>query len=166
MKLLDFGIAKVWISLPWETQTAQTTLTPFGHLVGTLQYMSPEQLRGQQVDHRSDLFSFGAVAYEMATGAAAFAAPDQASLIAAILDWQPADASAVNPSVPDSFSKTVTKCLAKDRTARWASARVVADELRPDRQVAAKTGPRRRRRSFATPDDQVARRAAARRFFC
>ena len=116
-KLLDFGLAKLkqgtapaaaLSGLP----TGDDPITAEGTILGTLQYMSPEQLRGQQVDHRSDLFSFGAVAYEMATGAAAFAAPDQASLIAAILDWQPADASAVNPSVPDSFSKTVTKCLA------------------------------------------------------
>jgi eukaryotic-like serine/threonine-protein kinase len=131
VKLLDFGIAKIpELAAVGDALSTESTLTAFGRFVGTLQYMSPEQLRGQPVDVRSDLFAFGAVVYEMATGVAAFAAPDQASAIAAILNRNPAGLLAVMPSVPERFSNAVAKCLSKDRAERWVSAQAVADELR------------------------------------
>ena len=99
-------------------------------IVGTLPYMAPEQLQGHKIDARTDLFAFGALVYEMASGRRAFSGDSQASLIAAILDRDPEPLSGSRPMVPPGLDRLVRKCLAKDPAARWQSASDVADELR------------------------------------
>ncbi|MDF1543566.1 MAG: protein kinase [bacterium] len=133
-KLLDFGLAKVQISdgrvdgLSAITQT--TPLTGTGTILGTIQYMSPEQLEGKEADSRSDIFAFGALLYEMATGKKAFEGQSQASMIAGIIEREPTSVSTVNSMIPPAFDRIVTKCLNKNPEARWQSARDLADELR------------------------------------
>jgi Tol biopolymer transport system component len=123
-KLLDFGLAKVataavdpdsssLTSMPTE-QLASQPLTERGTILGTFQYMSPEQLEGQEADARSDIFSLGAVLYEMTTGKKAFEGKSQASLIAAILEREPAGISTIEPMAPPALDHLVRACLAKD----------------------------------------------------
>jgi eukaryotic-like serine/threonine-protein kinase len=133
-RLLDFGLAKltaVETVPPAHTvaPTATSPLTGQGTILGTLQYMAPEQLEGRETDARSDLFSFGTILYEMVTGATAFGGASQASLIAAILEHEPAPMSARAPLTPPALERVVRKCLAKDPDARWQSARDLGDEL-------------------------------------
>jgi len=143
-KILDFGLAK--LSMDKETQgpamsiTRSTPLTSEGSIIGTMQYMSPEQLEGKEADPRSDIFSFGALLYEMATGKRAFEGTSQASLIAAVLEREPAPISAVNSLSPPAFDRLVKKCLSKDPDARWQSARDLADELRWIQQSGSQAG--------------------------
>jgi serine/threonine protein kinase len=134
-KLLDFGLAKlrgpepVWSghsSLPTEARA----LTEKGTLLGTLQYMAPEQLEGKDADARTDIFAFGAVLYEMATGQKAFAGKSQASLIAAILEHEPAPMSKLQPLTPPALDRVVKTCLAKDPEDRWHSAHDLKAELK------------------------------------
>jgi len=133
-KLLDFGLAKIQISdgkVEGMTSITRTTpLTGAGTILGTIQYMSPEQLEGKEADARSDIFAFGALLYEMATGKRAFEGQSQASMIAGILERNPVSMSAVNPMTPPAFERLVKKCLNKDPELRWQSARDLADELR------------------------------------
>jgi Tol biopolymer transport system component/predicted Ser/Thr protein kinase len=132
VKLLDFGLAKVIApSSPRELTSfpTQANLTQEGTILGTFQYMAPEQLEGGNTDARTDIFAFGAVLYEMATGKKAFAAHSQASLIAAILERDPPPVSAVQPIAPPGLDRVVRRCLAKDPERRWQSARDVALEL-------------------------------------
>jgi eukaryotic-like serine/threonine-protein kinase len=133
-RLLDFGLAKlaaVQTMPPARTAAATATspLTGQGTILGTLQYMAPEQLEGRETDARSDLFSFGALLYEMVTGAKAFDGGSQASLIAAILEHEPVPMSARAPLTPPALDRVVRKCLAKDPDARWQTARDLGDEL-------------------------------------
>jgi eukaryotic-like serine/threonine-protein kinase len=135
-KLLDFGLAKlkqekapVSISLS-KLSTAQDNLTAQGTILGTLQYMAPEQVEGKEVDARTDIFAFGAVVYEMATGRKAFEGQTQASLIAAILEREPPAMSSLQPMTPPALDRVVKKCLRKDPDERWQSARDVTDELK------------------------------------
>ena len=133
-KLLDFGLAKlkpghdapVGVSAP----TMSAGLTGEGAILGTLQYMAPEQLEGKDADARTDIFAFGAVVYEMATGKKAFAGENQASLIAAILEREPAPMNGLQPLSPPALDRVVTKSLAKDPNRRWQTASDLADELR------------------------------------
>jgi serine/threonine protein kinase len=109
VKLLDFGLAKFAqpaVGLPDET--ISTPLTADGQILGTLQYMSPEQLQGQEADVRSDIFSFGLVLYEMLTGRRAFQESSQASLIAAILKEEPPPLASLQPLTPPLLDRTVT----------------------------------------------------------
>jgi Tol biopolymer transport system component len=132
VKVLDFGLAK-FRAQPVSTGAQTTTAPPVtgvGTFVGTLAYISPEQLEGRETDARADLFSFGAVLYEMASGKRAFPGDSQASLIAAILDRDPEPLSGVHPIVPPGLDRLVRKCLAKNPDTRWQSASDVADELR------------------------------------
>ena len=130
VKLLDFGLAKIGPVAPGEDAATRTVaLTAERTIVGTLQYMSPEQLRGGEVDSRSDIFAFGAVLYEMLTGRAAFAASDAASTIAAILTAQPPSMQTVAPVTPPALERVVRMCLAKDPYDRWQSARDLKHEL-------------------------------------
>src|SRR5512144_2333653 len=92
--------------------------------------MAPEQLEGGEADPRTDIFSFGAVVYEMATGKRAFTGKSQASLIGAILHAEPEPISAVQPMTPPALDRVVKKCLAKDPDERWQSAHDISDELK------------------------------------
>ncbi|HXT19678.1 MAG TPA: protein kinase, partial [Thermoanaerobaculia bacterium] len=158
-KLLDFGIAR---QAPLSAQPVQLTtpagipthtpLTGTGMLVGTIHYMAPEQLEGQTVDARSDVFAFGAVLYEMATGMRAFEGSSQASLIASILERQPAPLTSLQPLTPPALERIVRICLQKDPDERWQSAHdvrlaleAVGEETAPVMAAAASVASRRRR---------------------
>ena len=134
VKLLDFGLAKA--VAPVDSQRSltalptQANLTQEGTILGTIQYMSPEQLEGKEADSRTDIFALGMVLYEMATGKKAFSGASQASLIAAILERQPPPISSAQPMAPPLLDRVVHGCLAKDPDERWQSASDVARELR------------------------------------
>jgi Tol biopolymer transport system component len=130
-RLLDFGLAKPAASgrgSPVEA-TASAPITAQGTLVGTYPYMAPEQLEGREADARSDIFALGAVLYEMATGARAFKGQTTASLIAAILERDPAPISSVQPIAPAALEDLVRGCLAKDPEERWQTAHDVRLQL-------------------------------------
>jgi Tol biopolymer transport system component len=138
VKLLDFGLAKVMAqpiqasgltSIPTVMGTGQN-LTQEGTILGTFQYMAPEQLEGRDADARTDVFAYGAVLYEMATGRKAFSAASQASLITAIMSAEPPSISSVTPAVPAALDRVVRTCLAKDPEDRWQSAADLKRELR------------------------------------
>ena len=135
VKLLDFGLAKEMQAASAGRDTALPTrvsenLTEKGTVLGTFQYMSPEQLEGKDADARSDIFALGAVLYEMATGKKAFAGATQASLISAILRDDPQPISQIAPMTPPALDRVVRTCLAKDPEERWQSAGDVAKELK------------------------------------
>jgi eukaryotic-like serine/threonine-protein kinase len=125
-KLLDFGLAKPVATPASAALTAMATasepLTAEGTIVGTFEYMAPEQLEGKEADARSDIFSFGAVLYEMATGKRAFQGKTTASVIAAVLASEPAPISTLQPMTPPAFERVVKTCLAKDPDERFQSA--------------------------------------------
>jgi serine/threonine protein kinase len=135
-KLLDFGLAKVQVgasalaSALTEVTAENRKLTTEGSIVGTFQYMAPEQLEGKDADTRTDIFALGAVIYEMATGKAAFAGKSRASLIAAILSSEPPPISTLQPMTPPALDRVIKRCLAKDPDDRWQSAGDLASELR------------------------------------
>jgi eukaryotic-like serine/threonine-protein kinase len=135
-KLLDFGLAKLKQEVaPANVQlsqlpTANDPLTAQGTIVGTLQYMAPEQLEGKEVDARTDIFAFGVVVYEMATGKRAFEGKSQASLIAAILEREPPAMSSLQPMTPPQLNRVVKKCLAKEPEGRWQAASDLTDALK------------------------------------
>ncbi len=134
VKVLDFGLAKLKVSGNVGSNSFTTVtdvpLTGEGVLLGTIPYMAPEQLDGRPIDHRADIFAFGGIVYEMATGGRAFAGSSQASLIAAILDREPEPMSAGPALAPAGLERLVLKCLAKDPDLRWQAASDIADELR------------------------------------
>ncbi len=133
-KLMDFGLAKPSVmsmgtgSASMETMTKP--LTAEGSIVGTFQYMSPEQVEGKDVDGRSDLFSLGTVLYEMVTGRRAFEGKSQLSVASAILEKEPEPLSAANPMTPPALDRVVRTCLAKDPEQRWQTARDLAHALK------------------------------------
>ncbi len=135
-KLLDFGLAKLkQEAAPVDAQmtelpTVSEPLTAHGAIVGTLQYMAPEQLEGKEVDARTDIFAFGAVVYEMATGKKAFEGKSQASLIAKILETDPLPMASLAPMTPPALDRVVKRCLAKDPDDRWQSVRDLEAELK------------------------------------
>ncbi len=132
-KLLDFGLAKLRPPAGpggVATATASAPLTREGSIVGTLQYMAPEQLDGRAVDARADIFAFGAVLYEMATGRRAFEGKSQASVMAAILEREPPAISTLQPLTPPQFGHLVARCLAKDPDERWQTMSDVMRELK------------------------------------
>src|SRR5260221_7194480 len=134
-KLLDFGLAKASGSVKSANDLTMALTTPpamtaQGAIVGTFQYMAPEQIEGRDADARSDLFAFGCVLYEMLTGRKAFEGKSHASLIGAIMHAEPQPLSTVSPTIPPPLDRIVTKCLAKDPDARWQSARDLVDELK------------------------------------
>ncbi len=143
-KLLDFGLAKIQISegvIEGYTGVTQTSpLTGKGAIIGTLYYMSPEQLEGQEADARSDIFAFGATLFEMITGQRAFEGQSQASLIAAVIERTPPPISEVKPMAPPGLVRLVKKCLEKDPDLRWQSALDLADELRWIAQSGSQAG--------------------------
>jgi Tol biopolymer transport system component len=140
-KLLDFGLAKATgpVGAAAGLSMLPTTppgLTAQGTILGTFQYMAPEQLEGKDADARTDIFALGAVLYEMLTGKKAFEGHSHASLIAAILDREPAPVSSVQRLAPPTLDRVVKKCLAKDPDDRWQTSRDLLDEL----QWTAETG--------------------------
>jgi serine/threonine protein kinase/Tol biopolymer transport system component len=133
-KLLDFGLAKPAGPLVGGmTLTAVATqaspVTADGTIVGTIQYMSPEQIEGKEVDGRSDIFSLGAVLYEMLTGQKAFQGKSQLSVASAILEKEPAPISSIKPMTPPTLDHSIRRCLVKDPEDRWQAARDLALEL-------------------------------------
>ena len=136
VKLVDFGLARMAASIPGNSsisilQTqAGMNLTQEGTILGTFQYMSPEQLEGKEADARSDIFAFGAVLYEMATGQKAFSGKSQASLIASILSAEPPAISTIQPMTPPALDRVVKTCLAKDPDDRWQTAHDVMLQLK------------------------------------
>ena len=133
-KLLDFGLARrasdVIVSSHDAPTIQRNELTVEGTIVGTLQYMSPEQLESSDVDARSDIFAFGAVLYEMVTGRRAFEATSRASLITKIMSEQPQPVRALQPIAPLALERVIERCLRKDRDDRWQCAADLAAELR------------------------------------
>jgi len=134
-KLLDFGLARVaepaGIAGGLSTFPTQAKpLTEAGSLLGTFQYMAPEQLEGKEADARTDIFAFGSILYEMLTGRRAFEGKSQASLIAAILEREPAPIATLQPMTPHALERLVRRCLAKDPDERWQSAGDLAAELK------------------------------------
>jgi Tol biopolymer transport system component len=132
-KLLDFGLAKPAAPLTSAAMltavTQDSPMTEQGTIVGTFQYMSPEQVEGKEVDGRSDIFSLGAVLYEMLTGQRAFPGKSQLSVASAILEKEPAPVSTVKPMTPPALDHTICRCLAKEAERRWQSAGDLAREL-------------------------------------
>jgi eukaryotic-like serine/threonine-protein kinase len=130
-KMLDFGLAKpsVATSLTTTLTKVDVPVTEEGTIVGTFQYMSPEQVEGKEVDGRSDIFSLGAVLYEAVTGRKAFEGKSRLSLASAILEKEPAPISTMRPMTPLGLDRAVKKCLAKDPDERWQSASDLKSEL-------------------------------------
>ena len=144
-KLMDFGLAKQSGTAPLaaaltEMTMEQSKLTGDEMLVGTFQYMAPEQLEGKEADARTDIFALGEVLYEMATGKAAFSGKSKASLIASILTIEPPPITQLQPLMPPALERVVKKCLAKDPDERWQSASDLASELKWICEAASQTG--------------------------
>jgi Tol biopolymer transport system component len=138
-KLMDFGLAKASVSTAAAasglTMTSSTPpgshpLTAQGTVVGTFQYMSPEQVEGKPADARSDIFALGAVLYEMTTGKRAFEGKTAASAMASVLEREPPPITSLQPMTPPAFERLVKSCLAKDPDDRWQTAHDVKLQLR------------------------------------
>ena len=137
-KLMDFGLAKTSVAnaasasnltMTTSTPAASHPLTAQGTVVGTFQYMSPEQVEGNPADARSDIFALGAVLYEMTTGKRAFEGRTAASAMAAVLEREPPPITSVQPMTPPAFEKLVKACLAKHPDDRWQTAHDVKLQL-------------------------------------
>src|SRR5579864_1715252 len=126
VKLLDFGLAKMGPAVKADEATRTMALTGKGEILGTLLYMSPEQVNGEEAGPHSDIFSFGLVLYEMLTGKRVFDGKSQASVIAAILERP---APSVSDVAPVALDRTLKRCLEKDPENRWQSARDLKAEL-------------------------------------
>ena len=134
-KLLDFGLAKAALPLTsgatlTASATRTTPVTQQGTIVGTFQYMSPEQLEAKELDARSDIFSFGAVLYEMLTGKRAFPGKSQLSVASAVLEKDPEPISSLQPLTPPALDRAIRVCLTKDPEDRWQAARDLLLELK------------------------------------
>jgi eukaryotic-like serine/threonine-protein kinase len=159
-KLLDFGLAMSVAPMidsaidATMSPTQDHRLMPEDVLVGTLPYMAPEQISGGRIDDRTDVFAFGALLYELATGKRAFEGTDRGDLIVKILDRNPPPLLERVPTAPPAFDRVVGKCLAKDPDERWQSARDLLDELKwiaamPTSAATAPVAAGRRRRALA-----------------
>jgi len=126
LKILDFGLAKLTESVSSASQETWAVDTVPGVVLGTAGYMSPEQVRGQPVDHRTDIFAFGCVLYEMLSGRRPFKGDTPAETMAAILNAEPDPPSSANSAVPRAFDRIVQRCLNKDAAQRFQSARDIA----------------------------------------
>ena len=144
-KLLDFGLARAGPDEgPIQGMTAAAThakpLTQEGTILGTFQYMAPEQLEGIEADARTDIFALGALLYEMATGRRAFEGKTKTSLIAAIVSGTPRPMGELIPMAPPALEHVVRRCLAKDPDDRWQSASDIASELRWISEAGSRAG--------------------------
>ena len=157
VKLLDFGLAKLVASPATspeaETETAERPLTRAGAVSGTVGYMSPEQASGREVDARTDIFSFGALLYEMVAGRRAFAGDSAAATLAAVMREQPKAPSEVAPDVPRDLERVILRCLRKESDRRYQSMADVKLELEQIKEdsgsqprAGVAPGPRRRHR--------------------
>jgi serine/threonine protein kinase/Flp pilus assembly protein TadD len=183
-KILDFGLAKLlpekhWVAAAAEAPGLPTVtedlLTSPGVAVGTVAYMSPEQAKGQPLDARTDLFSFGAVLYEMATGRQAFSGNTTAVVFDAILHGAPTSPVRLNPDLPPELERIINKALEKDRELRYQSASEMRTDLkrlkRDTDSARAATSPvtealpKRKHRKFVIPAAAVVILAAAAAFF-
>jgi Tol biopolymer transport system component len=148
-KLLDFGLAKLRPPDPEkelsEAETRARPITSEGALIGTFEYMAPEQLEGKEADPRTDIFALGTLLYEMTTGRRPFRASSQASLITAIMSSEPAPISSLQPRSPLMLDRVVRTCLEKDPEDRWQNAGDVEKELQWILREPQSLGPRRRR---------------------
>jgi serine/threonine protein kinase len=144
VKLLDFGLAKAMAPTSsagsLTALPTQQGLTQEGTILGTFQYMAPEQLEGKEADARTDIFAFGAVLYEMATGRKAFSGASQASLISAIMQNDPPPISSIQPLTPPGLDRVVKTCLAKDPEDRWQNAGDLRNELKWIAQGGSQSG--------------------------
>ena len=161
-KLLDFGLAKHARpeSSADDAATISGSLTTVGQVVGTIAYMSPEQAQDKDVDARSDIFSLGAVLYEMATGRRAFPGDSPAVVIAEILRSEPKPAKDLNPELPDELPRIIDKALEKDRDDRYQSANDLMIDLRRLKRESSSEGVKRQRLPL------VLHGCAANRFGC
>lgn len=150
-KVLDFGLAKIVdvtshstaaTDAPHSTAATDAPHSGAGTTVGTVAYMSPEQARGESLDVRSDLFSFGAVLYEMATGQPAFQGATTGITYDAILNRQPVDPASLNPALPDALVRLIARALEKDRERRYQSAAELRDALDAVRRASESSGSR------------------------
>jgi Tol biopolymer transport system component len=144
-KLLDFGLARALAEeSPLQSLTAAATqdrpLTQEGTILGTFQYMAPEQLEGLEADTRTDIFAFGALLYEMATGKRAFEGRNRTSLIAAIVSGTPRPVGELVPLTPPALEHVIRRCLAKDPEERWQNAVDIASELRWIAEAGSRAG--------------------------
>jgi eukaryotic-like serine/threonine-protein kinase len=158
-KLLDFGLAKAALPLTsgatlTASATRTTPVTQQGTIVGTFQYMSPEQLEAKELDARSDIFSFGAVLYEMLTGKRAFPGKSQLSVASAVLEKDPEPISSLQPLTPPALDRAIRVCLTKDPEDRWQAARDLLLELKWIAEGGSQSGvaspllPRRKQREW------------------
>lgn len=161
VKLLDFGLAKLAesaVDAPESTITVQESLTRAGVVVGTVAYMSPEQAEGKKIDARSDIFSFGAVLYQMVTGRLPFHGDTPMSTLAAIITANPPRATDVAPSLPRDVDRIIACCLRKNpaqRLQHMGDVKSLLEEIRDDlesgRFSSGETPPTRRRYASAIP---------------
>jgi len=169
VKILDFGLAKVVAGDVPEDESEEDSLTEEGTIPGTTSYMSPEQVRGEEVDARSDLFSLGVVLYEMATGHRPFAGKNRVLLMNAILNENPKTPSRVNPKLPAALDTIIAKVLEKERNHRYEHAADLCSDLKqlkretePEQKavasvpLAARVRPRRAAGKFAIAAGLVA----------
>jgi serine/threonine protein kinase/cytochrome c-type biogenesis protein CcmH/NrfG len=129
VKVLDFGLAQVLTPLPALPGKEDETHTLGGGVTGTLRYMSPEQLRGEALDHRTDIFSLGIILFELATGEHPFGADTAPQVMASILKGQPRSAVDINPRLPRELDRLLLRCLEKDASLRISSAASLRNEL-------------------------------------
>jgi serine/threonine protein kinase len=148
-KLLDFGLARLRVEpvLVGDAATATAELTAAGKILGTLNYMAPEQLEGRPHDARADVFAFGAILFEMITGRRAFDGPNPASVVGAVLHTTPPSIAAAVPGAPPALERLIAVCLARNADDRWSSAhdvllqlRAVSLDARPTSDAAAPRG--------------------------
>jgi len=142
-KLLDFGLAKPGAgptSGAADTVTLTESLTEEGFIVGTFQYMAPEQLEGKEADGRTDIFALGALLYEMATGRSAFEGESRASIIASVMNSDPQPISKLQPLSPPALDRLVQCCLAKNPSERWQTAHDVGLQLQWIRDAGSQAG--------------------------
>jgi Tol biopolymer transport system component len=152
-KILDFGLAKILAARQQPAEATASTgklVTSPGIALGTMAYMSPEQARGEELDARTDLFSFGVVLYEMATGQQAFPGSTSAVVFNAILTKAPVSPARLNPEVPDDLERIINKALEKDRALRYQS----ASDMRVDLQRLRRDSDSGRVAAFGTQADR------------